>query len=338
MRPGPFLNGDLVSLRECFIFCRSGLQTKRDHFVYDASSAMLTDRVKIFLILEAKEAERVFHNTRDRTWAKAKSIPFSTSDIAPVAYRPLDKRFLYNHPAYGDFLRPELQAVWGDGNIGLYAMPGGTGKGPAVWCHGLLPDYHAFSGRGGYAFPLHDRRPHVAAPNVSSALIQGLSMVYGEPVDPGRVFAAILCLLSAASYTLRFAEDLEDVFPHVPFPARQAAFQEAVRIGREIRAVETFSRKPNATYLEPPFARLVSEPQGFVVAGRYGEGEITLGTEQTGRIAGIPHAVWDFKVSGYQVVWRWLKGREGLPADLGFVREFRDICARVAELLDLYRS
>lgn len=339
MRPGPFLNGDLVSLRECFIFCRSGLQTKRDHFVYDASSLRLAQRVNQFLRSADEDSERMFHGTAARRYSRAKRVPFDNNSITAVAYRPLDSRFLYNHPMYGDRLRPELQAVWGDSNISLYAMPGGTGKGPAVWCHGFLPDYHAFRGSyGGYAFPLHDRRPHVAAPNVSSVLVQGLSMVYGEPVDPEGVFASILCLLSAASYTLRFAEDLEDVFPHVPFPARQAVFQEAVRIGREIRAVETFSRKPNATYLEPPFARLVSEPQGFVVAGRYGEGEITLGTEQTGRIAGIPHAVWDFKVSGYQVVWRWLKGREGLPADLGFVREFRDICARVAELLDLFQK
>ena len=34
MRPKPFLNGDLVSLSECFAFRRSGIQTKRDHFVY----------------------------------------------------------------------------------------------------------------------------------------------------------------------------------------------------------------------------------------------------------------------------------------------------------------
>jgi predicted helicase len=121
-------------------------------------------------------------------------------------------------------------------------LPGGTGAGPAVWCHGLLPDYHAFRGcYGGYAFPLYDRRARVNGSNLSLPLIESLCTAYGLPVVPEDVFDAILCLLSASSYTRRFAEDLEDVFPHVPFPARHAAFEDAVRVGREIRAVETFA-------------------------------------------------------------------------------------------------
>jgi hypothetical protein len=41
-------------------------------------------------------------------------------------------------------------------------------------------------------------------------------------------------------------------------------------------------------------------------------------------------------VSGYRVVPRWLSARIGLPADLALVSEFRDICARIAELIDLF--
>ena len=141
--------------------------------------------------------------------------------------------------------------MWGNSNLCLYALPGGTGAGPAVWCHGLLPDYHAFSGRGGYAFPRYDRRPRVDGPNVSVVLIKSLSMAYGEPAAAEDVFDAILCLLSATSYTRRFAEDLEDVFPHIPFPARHAAFKDAVRIGGEIRAIETLARSPGEAYVAP---------------------------------------------------------------------------------------
>jgi len=35
MRPEPFLNGELISLRECLGFYRSGLKSKRDDLVYD---------------------------------------------------------------------------------------------------------------------------------------------------------------------------------------------------------------------------------------------------------------------------------------------------------------
>jgi predicted helicase len=218
-------------------------------------------------------------------------------------------------------------------------MPKGTGLGPACWCHSFWPDRHAFRGSyGGYAFPLHDRRPDVNAPNVSPAVIQSLSLAYGEAVAAEDVFDAILCLLSAASYTLRFAEDLEDVFPHVPFPARPDVFHEAVRIGREIRAVETFAREPGEAYRRPDFVRVETQPRGRVAEVDFDGGEITLCDDGSGRIVGISRDVWDFAVSGYRVVPRWLQGRIGLMADLSLVEEFRDVCARVAELIDLFEQ
>ena len=273
MRPLPFLNGNLVSLTDNFSFFGSGLQTKRDSFVYDARRTALADRINSFLGADDDRARQMFHDTRDRKWAGAKAIAFNENNIKYIAYRPLDRRYLYNNRAYGDFLRTDFQQIWGDSeiraedNVCLYALPGGTGAGPAVWCHGLLPDYHAFRGSyGGYAFPLYDKRPRVNGSNLSATLIESLSAAYGQPVVSEDVFDAILCLLSARSYTRRFAEDLEDVFPHVPFPARHAAFEDAVRIGREIRAVETFAREPREAYRRPGFARVVTRPSGAVAA------------------------------------------------------------------------
>ncbi len=175
-----------------------------------------------------------------------------------------------------------------------------------------------------------------STPNISSALIASLSAAYGEPVAAANVFDAILCLLSASSYPLRFAEDLEDVFPHVPFPARQAIFEDAVRVGREIRALETFTRPPNAAYLRREFVRVTTEPHGTLARVEYTDGAMTLCDNGSGRITGLPQSVWDFSVSGYRLVPRWLEARIGLPADLGLVRELRDICGRIAELIDLF--
>jgi type ISP restriction-modification system protein/N-6 DNA methylase len=335
MRPMPFLNGDLISLSECFRFYRSGLQTKRDSLVYHPQTARLGDQIREFLAANDNQAREMFHDTRDRKWVEARAIPLDNRHIRYIAYRPLDRRYLYNHRAYGDFLRPELQEVWADENICIYAMPSGTGAGPAVWCHGLLPDYHAFRGSyGGYAFPLHDRRPDVDAANIS--LIESLSAAYGERVGAEDVFDAILCLVSATSYTLRFAEDLEDVFPHVPFPARYAIFQNAARLGREIRVVETFARQPGEAYRRREFVRVLNQPRGAVAPVEYVDGSIVLCADGTGRITGLPESVWNFAVSGYRLLPRWLEARVGLPADLALVRELRDICGRIAELIDLF--
>ena len=219
--------------------------------------------------------------------------------------------------------------------MGLYALPSGAGEGPAVWCHGLLPDYHAFRGSyGGYAFLLHDRRPNVAASNLAPNLLAGLNMAYGVPIAAADVFDAILCLLSATSYTLRFAEDLEDVFPHIPFPASHEVFQNAVRVGQQIREIETFARAPQIR--APGFVRLTDEPRGVLARVEFADGAISLCEDGSGRITGLPQEIWEFAVSGYRLVTRWLEARVGLPADLALVTEFRDICGRVAELIELF--
>jgi predicted helicase len=350
MRPRPFQNGEWANLVSCFEFRHSGVQTKRDEFVYSPSGEALTTRLLEFKRMSDDRASVAFPGTAARPWKRARAQAFDDGLIQRIAYRPLDRRWLYNNKHFIDRRRPDLQEVWGahevwkrdppsNRNFGLYAMPFGTGAGPAVWCHGLLPDYHSFRGSyGGYAFPLYDRRPRVNGSNLSPAVAEGLGAAYGEPVAVEDVFDAILCLLSAASYTRRFADDLENTFPHVPFPARSAVFQDAARIGRDVRAVETFSRPPAASYRRPGFARVATEPRGAVAPVAYVDGGITLCADGSGRITHIPEAVWNFAVSGYRVLPRWIESRKDLPADLALVTELRDICSRIAELIDLFAA
>ena len=280
----------------------------------------------------------MFHEVGTRTAEAAQAVPFDPQLLQRVAYRPLDTRFHYNHHVYNDRLRPDLQRVWGTENVALFALPNGTGAGPGVWCHGLLPDRHALRGSyGGYAFPLRDRRPEVADSNLSQELIVGLTTVYGVPAAPEDVFNAILCLLSARSYTLRFAEDLEDVFPHVPFPANYETFIGAARLGADIQAVQTFARPP-VGLTDPAFVRLATAPTpGAVLKARDADGlRLTLCADGSGQVDGLPVALWEFEVSGYPVLRRWLDGRENQPVDLALFDAFRDVCARLAELADLY--
>ena len=337
-RPEGFAGTGWLNLRECFEFAGSGMQTKRDSFVYDASRTLLRERVEKFLGEDASTAKKLFHDTRDRKFSEAQSVPLDLNNIREVSYRPLDKRFMYMHKRYGDFLRPELQRVFGENNFNIYTLPSGHGGGPAIWCHGLLPDYHAFRGSyGGYAFPLHDRRPTKDAPNVSEELIEGLSALYGTTATAEDVFDAILCLLSASSYTLRFAEDLEDMFPHVPFPADHGVFERAAQLGARIREIETFARIPDAL-AAPAFVQLdtpptagatlkVSDPDGTT---------LTLCANGSGEVTALPEALWGFEVSGYPVLRRWLEGREGQVVNLALFDAFRDVCGRIADLVELY--
>jgi len=287
MRPMPFMNAELISIAGCFDFRSSGVETTRDHLAYDLSNENLSEKIQAFLRMPEKQAEQLYSQSRKAEFAIAHALAFDANQIRAVSYRPFDRRVLYNQRGFVDWPRPKLQAVWGQNNVGLVVMPNGTAAGPACWCHGLLPDRHAFRGSyGGYVFPLYDRRPGHGPGNLGAELVEALSAAYGEPIVAEDVFDTILCLLSAKSYTLRFAEDLEDVFPHVPFPTQHATFQRAIRIGREIRALETFERQPGDAYRQPNFMRIVTEPRAAVVAVEYADGAITLSGDGTGRITG----------------------------------------------------
>ena len=318
MRPEPFQNGEWLNLWDAFVFVKSGMKSGNDDVFVSTVRPRLRDQVTPRL---AGRADPSYDDSLERFYC----------------YRPLDRRWFFNDLKLLNRPGPAMQRVWGAENVGLYAMPGGTGEGPGTWCHALLPDYHAFRGNyGGYAFPLFNRRPDVNAPNLSATLVESLGTAYGEPVAAEDVFDAILCLLSATSYTRRFAENLEDVFPHIPFPARFPVFSDAVRIGREIRLVETFAREPGEAYRQPGFARVETQPRGVVSTVEYTDGAIALCSDGSGRVTGIPQQVWDFSVSRYPVLPRWIEGRKGLPADLALLRELRDICGRIAELIDLF--
>lgn len=339
-KPIPFQVTHAASITDCFEYKNSGVESTRDHLVYALDEARLKRKILEFLRLPPNEQQPKFSLTRKASLAAAVARGYDKDAVREVSYRPLDRRMLLNLPEFVDWPRPELQRVWGTKNVGLFAMPFGTGAGPGVWCHASLPDRHSFRGSfGGYAFPLNDQRPGHGPINLKSELMDGLALAYHAPVKPNDVFEASLCLLSATSYTLRFAEDLEDVFPHIPFPADKAVFDRAAAVGKEIREVETFARAPDDKFLTTAIARIETTPRGPLAAIRpsdWDAGDLTLCDDGSGQVSGIPKTVWEFAVSGYRVLPRWLAGRAGITVDNAFVLEFRDITGRINELIHLF--
>ncbi len=97
--------------------------------------------------------------------------------------------------------------------------------------------------------------------------------------------------------------------------------------------METFARAPTERFRT---ARLETAPTGPRAAGDWDEGAVALCADGSGRVTGVPAAVWAFAVSGYRVLPRWLAARAGLPVDKAIDEQVRDLVARIAELLDLF--
>lgn len=72
MKPEPFQNGEWPGLSNCFTFKRSGVQTKRDDFIYSFSHNALRERIAEFLAAPDDRARVMFHDSRDRKWVGAR--------------------------------------------------------------------------------------------------------------------------------------------------------------------------------------------------------------------------------------------------------------------------
>lgn len=333
-RPEPFQNGEWVSLSNLFEFRSSGLETTRDQVAIGFDNNDLKKRIDAMQQLPVGKAKAAYSQSRKENFSKAYTESFDREKVIRIGYRPLQQMVEYNSSNFVDWQRPRLQAAWGQDNSCLFGMAYGTNRGPSVWAQTLIPDRHAIKGStGGYAFPLYDRRAGESAHNLNPVILAALSEAYGAPVAPEDLFDAILALLSASSYTVRFAEDLEDTFPHIPFPADPALFREAAAIGREIRALEGFAREPAAQFRTKDFVRSRSDWTGPVgLHEGDGNGDWYFCEDGTGKFDGLPPRVWEFAVSGYRVLKRWSDARAGLPGP-DYWPQFRDIAARIHELL-----
>jgi hypothetical protein len=340
--PAAFEGLDWPALPEAFAYRGYGVKTQHDDIAYGFSKAALLGNIRAFEAeRDADRAAEIFKNSRKNKATGAQAVAVSAADAREISFRPLDRRWLYYDSRFVDEMARRPISAWGTENRCLYALPSGTGAGPAVWLHGLLPDYHAFRGSyGGYAFPLFDRRHGASAHNLNPALLDGLTSLYGQTVTPDAVFDAIAALLSATSYTRRFAWDLEEAFAHIPFPAEAVVFAEAARVGGEIRALECFIREPEREYRG---ARLLGRASGVILAAPpqrnafledgSGRGFIPLQEDQSLRLAGVSRPAFEFAVSGYRVLYRWLAARNGEAIDAALQRGILDIVWRIEELL-----
>ncbi|MGH7060953.1 MAG: type ISP restriction/modification enzyme, partial [Stellaceae bacterium] len=153
LKPPGFASTDWPGIDELLTFRSNGIVTYRDDFVYATTQMAIAERIENWLALPPEQAGADFKETRDRKSGPALRIPFDRHAIERISYRPLDIRFLYNQREFVDFPKRALQTAWGTENFAVFALNDGTGAGPAVWCHSLKPDQHAFRGSyGGWFF------------------------------------------------------------------------------------------------------------------------------------------------------------------------------------------
>ena len=250
----------------------------------------------------------------DETFALAKPIRYGFRSF-DRQWLPVDARLL-NDP------RPNIWGAYGASQAFLTApMDLAPSNGPALTATALIPDLHHYAGRGGRVFALW-KDAAATQSNISPAALAALGKALGAPVDPVDVFAYVAALLACPAYTARFKADLIRPGLRVPLTADAKLFAEAAVLGRQVIWLHSFGERfadgqPAGTP-RLPGDRKPDYPKAGAISNKPGDFPDTLDYDAakqrlkigTGYIDRVPPAVWEYQVSGKQVLRQWFSYRK----------------------------
>lgn len=242
--------------------------------------------------------------------------------VIRFGFRSFDRQYLPTDIRLINDYRPALWPTLGPKQVfitGVMDQP--QTSGPAVSMTSLIPDLHHYNGRGGHVFALY-KDAAATEPNVSPAAVKALSTAYGAPVDPVDLFAYVAGVLAHPAFTATHRDDLVRPGLRVPLTADKALFDRAAKLGREVIWLHTFGermgegkpageprlprdRAPNIPAAHP----IPTDPDNFPDTLDYDAATHTLKVG-TGRIENVPLAVWEYEVSGKNVLRQWFSYRK----------------------------
>ena len=325
---------DWPTVTDVFPWQHSGSQLKRTWPIGE-TRRVLESRWRRLVSLPSAERAKAFRETRDRKVKRqyrsllGGGLEPAIADLTPdapvptikqYAYRSFDRQWVIAATSLADFCRPDLWRAHGDQQIYMTSLLTNVlGTGPGAVASALLPDLHHFRGSfgGKHVIPLY-RDSAATEPNVTTGLLERMAGVHRGPVTPERLLAYTYGILAQPSYVERFWDELEQPPPHLPITKDAALFAHVADLGERLLYLHTYGErygKPASSGLpkgQASYRRAVSldvypegfryEPESRVL--RIGEGE------HAGEFVSVAPEVWDYSVSGMQVVKSWLEERQ----------------------------
>ncbi len=246
--------------------------------------------------------------------------------IPPVLYghRSFDRQWIIPDGRLINRPNPTLWGSQSNRQVWMTALQAHTiSAGPAVTFAAAIPDLHHYNGRGGRVFPLWADRD-CRTPNLKAGLLQELADVQGVAVGAPDLMAYFAAVAAHPAYTAHFRSDLVQPGLRFPLTADASLFADAVEIGREIvwlhcfgeRFADADAGRPDGPPRMPQHERPTIPAEGAISThpDHFPERldyiatlrRLTVGD---GFIDNVPPAVWEYEVSGKQVLPQWFSYR-----------------------------
>jgi hypothetical protein len=335
-----------VALEEFFIYSGSGVMPGRTWIIApDPQSLLQRWQALIHAALGEKEtlfhphlvkgkpgdkhANRVTLNALHGFAQSKKSVAAEQGPCTPpirYGFRSFDRQWIIPDNRLINRPNPELWAARSDRQIYLTAFTEESPtNGPALTFTALIPDLHHYKGSfGGRVYPLWSDE-NATVPNIRSKLISFLSQQYGVSVGPQELLAYIAAVASHPAFTARFQHDLSTPGLRIPLTEDGETFAEAVALGRTVIWLHTFGERmadpKNGRPAQPPRlppARRPRVPAGGTIPEEPAGMPDTLEYDApkkrlmvgAGYVENVEPAVWNYEVSGKQVLLQWFSYRK----------------------------
>jgi len=345
-------------VREIFPLHGVGMTTARDRFVIDFQREDVVNRMRLFKNSKATDDElhASFRVPRKkgwsirRAWQMLNAVPDSNLPdlVVPVAYRPMDVRWIIYHDAVvWRTVKRVMRHMLAGENLALITPKQHKGDFGAlvsthVVAHKAVASYeinyvlplYLYPGDEEDLFSRHDvseRRP-----NLEPRLVAALTEAYGREPSPEEIFHYVYAVLHAPTYREKYGEFLRYDFPRIPFTADVDLFARMAHLGQRLVELHLL-RSPE---LDPPIARFEGKGESRVGKGRkagvrYDPLTRRVHINPEKYFVPVPPEVWEYRIGGYQVCEKWLKDRKERKLSVEEVKTYCRMVTALAKTIEI---
>jgi predicted helicase len=186
------------------------------------------------------------------------------------------------------------------------------------------------------------RRPNLA-PQFLAEIEQKLSLELDgtgnltATFGPEDIFHYIYAIFHSPTYRSRYAEFLKIDFPRLPLTGNLNLFRALCRLGKRLVGLHLLDKEyvDAKIPLREKLKYIGGMPSAPVAPG-YPKLEFdTVYINPSQGFQGVPKAVWEFHIGGYQVCQKWLKDRRGRPLSAQDILHYQKVVVALGETIRL---
>jgi predicted helicase len=184
-----------------------------------------------------------------------------------------------------------------------------------------------------------DSRPNLG-PAFLKALTEKLKLQQAGPhglpkgITPEDIFHYAYAVFHSLTYRTRYAEFLKIDFPRLPLTSDLNLFRDLAAKGAELVALHLLE----SPKLEDFLTDWPVKGDNVVEKVQYTDNDKRVWINRTQYFGGVPKAVWEFHIGGYQVCQKWLKDRKGRKLTYEDTQHYQKIVVALNETIRLIRD